>query len=476
MRELRRRQLGFADLELWRQGVRLDPLLEQIGRFLDQHGELLHLVYADLVRGVKKHRRGRAGLTAEQVLRAFVLQRVKNWDYRELRERIADGFTLRQFTRFDGSRVPKHDAFQRAFVQLTPHTLRTLNDAVIAAAIRLGLEDGSKLRGDSTVVETDIRYPRDSGLLWDSVRVISRLVAALRAWVPAACQRFPDRTRRARRRMQEIGRMRERAQRQRTLQRKYHDLIRVTAEVVDEARAVVQRATAIDHDDLLVGIQVQACCQQIEDFAALAVRVIDQSVRRVLRGETVPAAQKLYSIFEPHTDLIKRGKPYKPVEFGHKVFLAESRIGLITDYQILDGNPADKDQLEPSCDRHRQRFGTAPELYAGDRGFYDVEGCERLARQGVELVAIPQCGGHKTPERAAHEKGRAFKKAQAFRSGIEGRISVLFRGRGMKRCLWTGAERFELLVGAAVLANNLLRIAAGLQKRKKKLPALPHAV
>jgi len=196
MRELRRRQLGFADLGLWRQGVRLDPLLEQIGRFLEQHGALLQLVYADLVRGLQQPRRGRAGLTAEQVLRASVLQRAKNWDYRELRERMADGFTRRQFTRFDGSRVPKHDAFQRAFVQLTPHTLRQINDAVIAAAVRLGIEDGSQLRVDSTVVETDIRYPRDSGLLWDSVRVITRLVGALRALVPAAGQGFPDRTRR----------------------------------------------------------------------------------------------------------------------------------------------------------------------------------------------------------------------------------------------------------------------------------------
>jgi len=181
MRELRRRQLGFADLELWRQGVRLDPLLEQIGRFLEQHGELIQLVYADLVRGLKKHQRCRAGLTAEQVLRAFVLQRAKNWDYRELRERIADSFTRRQFTRFDGSRVPKHDVFQRAFVQLTPHTLRQINDAVIAAAVRLGIEDGRQLRVDSTVVETDIRYPRDSGLLWDSVRVTRLVGGAARA-------------------------------------------------------------------------------------------------------------------------------------------------------------------------------------------------------------------------------------------------------------------------------------------------------
>jgi IS5 family transposase len=471
MRERRRRQLGFADLELWHQGVRLDPVLAAISCFLDRQGELLDRVYADLVRGLQTTHRGRAGLTAEQVLRAFVLQRVKSWDYRELRDRIADGFTLRQFTRFEGAAVPRHDAFQRAFVRLTPHTLRQLNERVVAAAVVMGLEDAAHLRADTTVVETDIRYPRDSGLLWDSVRVLTRGVAALRELVPQACDRFPDRRRRARRRMQEIGRMRERAQRQRALQRKYRDLIRVAAEVVEQAGAAVHRAQGIEHTDVGVALRTEACCQQIAHFIRLARRVIDQSERRVLRGETVPATEKLYSIFETHTDMIKRGKAQKPVEFGHKVFVAESRRGLITDYRILDGNPADKAQLEPSVERHRQRFGTAPALYAADRGFHDRDASARVEEQGVRLVAIPQCGGQKTPERAAHERSRAFKKAQAFRSGIEGRISVLFRGRGMKRCLWSGPERFELFVGAAVLANNLLRIAALLTKRTRKASA-----
>ena len=146
--------------------------------------------------------------------------------------------------------------------------------------------------------------------------------------------------------------------------------------------------------------------------------MIDQTTRRVLRGETVPADEKVYSLFEPHTALIKRGKAYKPVEFGHKVFLAESRRGLITDYRVLAGNPPDREQLEPSVTRHRARFGSVPTLYAADRGFHDREACARVAAQGVTLVAIPQCGGTKTAERQAHERSRAFKQAQAFRAGI----------------------------------------------------------
>jgi IS5 family transposase len=467
MREIKRTQITFADLELG-QNLRLDPLLEQISNFLDRHGELVTRVHRDLSRSLKKAGRGRRGLNAEQALRSFILMRTKSWDYRELAERVADGLTLRQFTRFGATLVPGHRAFHRAFVRLTTDTIRQINDAVVRLAVKMGLERGDKLRLDTTVVETDIRYPRDSGMLWDVVRVLSRLVKYIEELAPQACKEFPRRTRRAKRRMQEIGRMRERVQRQRVLKRKYRDLIDVTSEVIDKAAAVAAKARKIPCRGMLATARVGALCGEVEHFGNLGRRVIEQSERRVFGGETVPAEEKLYSIFETHTDMIKRGKVYKPVEFGHKVLLVESRIGLITDYKVLDGNPIDSDETVPSVKRHRKRFGRVPDLIAGDRGFHDVRGCEELRRLGVKLVAIPQRGGIRSVDQHKFEKSPAFKQAQAFRSGIEGRISVLFRGRGMKRCLWSGSNRFELFIAAAVLANNLLVIAARLQKRKAK--------
>jgi IS5 family transposase len=464
MREITRTQISFADLEVGR-SLRLDPVLQQISAFLDRHGELVTAVHRDLRRSLKHVQRGRRGLSAEQALRSFVLMRTKNWDYRELAERVADGFTLRQFTRFDSAPVPRHHAFHRAFVRLQATTLRQINDAIVAAAVQMGLEDGERLRLDTTVVETDIRYPRDSGLLWDTVRVLNRLVGHIGELAPAACEAFPRRIRRAKRRMQEIGRMRERAQRARTLRRKYRDLITVTTEVIEKADGVVLQARTARCSALLDTFKLNALCDEVTRIAALGRRVIDQSERRVFRGETVPAEEKLYSLFEPHTDMIKRGKVYKPVEFGHKVLLVESRIGLITDYQVLEGNPIDSEQLVPSVQRHQKRFHKAPRVLAGDRGFHDAAGCETVRRRGVTLVAIPQRGGKRSIEQEAFETSRAFKQAQAFRSGVEGRISVLFRGRGMKRCLWSGSERFELFLAAAVLANNLLVLAARLQQR-----------
>ena len=176
------RQISFADWELTRQGgqgVRLEPLLEAISTFLDDQRDVIECVRRDLVRGLKRPGSGRNGLTATQVLRSLVLMRLKNWDYRELRERIADGLTLRQFTDFYCAPVPKHDAFQRGFIRLTPQTLKAVNALVVGAAVELGLENGAKLRVDTTVVQTDIHHPTDNTLLWDVVRVVTRLVRRL---------------------------------------------------------------------------------------------------------------------------------------------------------------------------------------------------------------------------------------------------------------------------------------------------------
>jgi transposase, IS5 family len=458
-------QLSFADLQLQSQGVHLDPTLQRVADFLEENTALVELVRQDLERGLQNPHAGRHGITPAQALRSLVLMRVKNWDYRDLRERIHDGFTLRSFTQFDSHAVPLHDAFNRAFNRITPATLATVNQLVVQAAVKLDLEDGQQLRVDTTVVETNIHYPTDATLLWDTVRTVTRLVWELHEKSPRGVKGFTDRTRSARRRMQEIQRMTAR-QREQQQTPKYRELIRIAEQVVQNAQQVVAAAKRLRKVDVITRAAMDAICKEIADYGALGVRVIDQTRRRVLHGEIVPAEEKLYSIFEPHTDLIKRGKALKPVEFGHKVFLAESSHGLITEYRVLEGNPVDSDQVQASLDYHKKTFPHAPEDYATDRGFYSVENVQYGKDAGVSRVCIPQRGGQKTAEQEELERSRAFKKGQRFRAGIEGRISVLFRGRGMKRCLAKGRERFEILVGAAVLANNLLRIADLLEKRK----------
>jgi IS5 family transposase len=465
MSRLAEPQLSFADLELRNQGVHLDPLLQGILAFLDDHATLVEQVRQDLVRGLKNPNTGRDGMTPSQTLRSLILMRVKNWDYRELRERINDGHTLRTFADFDSHRVPKHDAFNRAFNRLTPATMQAVNQAVVQAAVQLDLEDGKQLRVDTTVVETNIHFPTDATLLWDTVRTVTRLVEDLHEILPRGVQGFTNRTRSARRRMQALERMTAK-QRHTQQEPKYRELLCITEQVLANARQVVQKTARVKGIDVTAGAMVEQLRQQITEYCQLGDRVIAQTRRRVIDAEQVPADEKVYSIFESHTDLIKRGKARKPVEFGHKVFLAESAQGLITDYQVLEGNPADTNHVRASLERHEQIFQCVPDLYAADRGFYSAENLDECQKSGVSQVSIPQCGGQKTAERKALESSPAFKKGQRFRAGIEGRISVLFRGRGMKRCRAQGRERFAVLVGAAVLANNLLRIAQMLRDGK----------
>jgi IS5 family transposase len=453
-----RRQLSFADAEL-RERAHLDPLLQQISTFLETAVELATAVARDLVAGLKKPERGRHGLNAEQVLRSFILQRIKNLPLRELRERIADGLSIRHFTRFFLDEVPGHDAFQRAFAKITPQTMRLINEAVIKLAIELGLENGAWVRGDTTVTETDIHYPTDSSLLWDSVRVLTRLALGLGEVVPAATKGFVNRQKRAKRLARQIDQLGN-SRRQRSVVGKYRALLVVTRLVVRRARGAADaaRKAIVDLPDPEQRM-VEKLCAEIGTFAGMADKVIAQTTRRVLKGETVPVADKVVSIFEPHTDVIVRGKRRTPAEFGHKVFVAETRNGLVYEHQTLDGNPSDDSNVPRWLDRHIELFGGPPRVMAGDRGFHSAANVALLEQAGVKVECLPHRGGHRSAERTAHEKSRDFRKGLKFRAGIEGRISVLARGRGMKRCRLSGRERFEVYVGAAVLANNLLAIA-----------------
>jgi IS5 family transposase len=265
-------QISFADWELVRlsnQGVRLEPLLAAISDFLDDQEEIIACVRRDLVRGLKKPGRGRSGLTARQLLRSLVLMRIKNWDYRELRERIADGLTLRQFTDFYCAQVPKHDAFQRGVIRLTPRTLKAINDLVVRVAVELGLENGAKLRVDTTVVQTDIHHPTDNTLLWDVVRVVTRLVRRLaEALEVRRIEGFYNRTRSARRRMYEIQRMTTR-QRHEQQTGTYRVLIGIAEEVVANARMALEKTCKMRGQDMFADMAIEELRRQVEHFCGL---------------------------------------------------------------------------------------------------------------------------------------------------------------------------------------------------------------
>jgi IS5 family transposase len=307
---------------------------------------------------------------------------------------------------------------QRGFVRLTPQTLKAVNDLVVRAAVELELEDGAKLRVDTTVVQTDIHHPTDNTLLWDVVRVVTRRVRRLaKALELPRIKGFCDRTRSARRRMYEIQRMTTR-QRHEQQTKTYRVLIGIAEEVVGNARAGLEKTRKMHGKDMFVDIAIEELRRQIEHFCGLGDRVIDQTRRRVLDGEQVPTNEKIYSIFEPHTDLIKRGKVRAPVEFGHKVFLAESAKGLITQYEVLKGNPPDEFHVASSLQRHKQAFGRAPELYGSDRGFFSEQNLASCKHVGVGLVCIAR--------RQANDTARSLREQRC----LQARSALSRRHRG----------------------------------------------
>ena len=460
-------QLTFAELEFERQTFGRDPLLQTISDFLDGIPDLVELVQKDLEAGLKCPKRGRKGLDAQVVLRAFVLWRIKNLAYRELRDRIADGYQMRRFVRLRGTRVPTHNAFQRAFNRLRPETVKKIIERIAAVTREKGLDDGTWVRVDGTVVESDIHYPTDASLMWDAVRVLVREVKRLGKQAPAALDGFHDRSRRAKRLFFVIQRP---SHKKRPAKRdaRYRELIKITSDTLKMSARVVESARTIMPTAPFDFLRMDACRQEIERVLPLGMNVLDQARRRIIHGEKVPAKEKIVSIFEPHTDIIVRNKRNKPVEFGHKVVISETAIGMIFHHDVPAGNPSEIPWVGETLDMHKEMFEGPIAVFAADRGFYSASNVKLCEDSNVKQEAIPYKGGKRSEDRTAHEKTPAFKAAQRFRSGVEGRISGLARGRGMGRCRLKGRERFDLFVAASILANNLMCIAKVIMQTKKK--------
>ena len=206
----------------------------------------------------------------------------------------------------------------------------------------------------------------------------------------------------------------------------------------------------------------------LEHFLPLTQRVIAQTMRRVFEGQSVPASEKVVSLFEAHTAIIQRGKaPPCETEFGRKIWYSEVDGGLISEYRILPGNPPDnQDQWTASLEHHRQLFGHPPTTATADRGVYSINNEAAAQRERIPEVALPQPGA-KTPERLAYEAQPWFRAALRFRSGVEGRISVLRGPRGLRRCLNRGETGLERWVGWGVITNNLVVMATALSRRRR---------
>jgi IS5 family transposase len=440
-------------------GLEFEPQPAQLDELLDDD-RIFARVRDDLGRRYPLTRvHGRNSTPVEVILRMLVVMRLYSWSYARTEYFVNDSLVLRQFGRVYLEKVPDDTTLIRWAKLIGPETLQVLNDRAVELARERKVTRGRKLRVDTTAVETEIHYPTDSGLIGDGVRVVSRLLRRAKAVLGEAASElggaFRSRVRTVRKLAQQLHRIARRKGRQgrEALEAAYTELIATAEKTGAQGKRVLE---ALKRSGEKGAEQLAA---RVGEFLPRLTRGIEQARRRVLQGESVPAPEKLLSLFEPHTQIIPRFKAGRPVEFGRKLRLDEVEGGIISGYAILEqGGGQDQPYLKDSLESHRRHFGRAPDLLAADRGMSSATN-EELARQaGVKRVALPRVG-KASAERKELEKGRPFRRGYRFRAGIEGRIHALRRDFGLKRCRYHGEGGMGRWVGWGIVTHNLARIA-----------------
>jgi IS5 family transposase len=374
--------------------------------------------------------------------------------------RIDDSNFLRRFTRIDNGPMMDYTTLCKLKNAIRPETWEAVNRGLAEHAVRRELIDGDRLRLDTTAVETNVHYPTDSTLLWDVYRTLDRLIRQAREIDPEAVGSRRLQARRAKRLQQTINRRAANKGRStEQLKPLYIQLIRMVDDLFDWARSVRQElARSRRLTSIIDAAKAAAIAEQIDHYTVLGRQVVSQARRRVLRGERVPNDEKLFSIFEPHTELLKRGKAGKDVEFGHMIQIQQVDGKFITDYDVFDHRPVDYDLIEPALKSHRKLFGHYPGELAADKGYYEsMDAIDRLQRK-IPLVSIAK-KGRRTLQETERERDPLFRLAQRFRAGVEGTISFLKRMLRLARCFNKGWEHFVATVGQTIFAHNLLVLA-----------------
>lgn len=424
--------------------------LKHMDRILSENSIINEWVLQDLQRdGVPKDT-GAEGMTAEQVIRSAMIKKMEGFSYDELAFHLIDSVSYRGFCKIGiGDKGFKKSTLNTNIKKISDQTWEVINRVLLAEADSKGIEKGKESRIDCTVVESHIHAPSDSSLLWDGVRVLTRLLKR----AEQACEeiRYTDHTKRAKRRL--LGVMSAKGAKARKEQ--YRDLLKVTDWTVgyaEEAIAVLQQDSGKAPSQ---GIQREGLCMEIQHYLELTRKVIDQTERRVLNGQSVPPSEKVVSIFESHTDIIK--KDNRDTYYGHKVCLTQGASSLITDCVILEGNPADSTLTEMMLDRQATFYGRYPNKVALDGGFASKENLEKAKEKGIKDVCFSKRCGMKIEDMCRSEY--VYNKLRRFRAGIESGISFVKRCFGFARCTWKSFRSFKAYVWASIVSVNLLTLA-----------------
>lgn len=432
--------------------------LQAMSQILDENRGILDLVFKDLV-GEKSVLTGRNGMSAEQTLRAAILKQYRELTYEELAFHLEDSRSFRAFARLSQGQCPSTSALQENLKAISEQTWEAIIRTLVRYAAEQGVEKGRTIRVDSTATETNIHYPQDSRLLQDCIRVITRLLATGRELRPVPIYTFSDHQRVVNKRCQKIRDTKKEEVRVKC----YQDLLGIAAQVRGYAVRAIEVLGAYESPDALEGIRARVLAEELERVLGLFDKVMDQTRRRVIEDEKVPAREKVFSIFECHTDIIEKGN--RETVYGHKLFLTTGRSGLILDCAVERGNPADKSLFLPLMDRQKEIFGRMPRQVAADGGFASEVNLEKAKERGIKDVAFAKRKGLKVLEMVKSQW--VYRRLRNFRAGIEAGISALKRAFGLSRCTWSGWDGFRRYVGSAIASFDLLLIAKRLTLSKQ---------
>jgi len=468
MIEMRRRQLSFGDGLIAEEVSDLrEDWMEHAEEVLADE-DIVMVVYEALAkRRPKSLSRGRRGTPADVVLRLLTLKHIRNWSYEELEREVRANLVYRDFTHVGGGKMPDAKTMGRWGVVLGPQVLKQIHERMVKIAQAKGVTTGRRMRVDTTVVETNIHHPTDSTLLGDGVRVLMRTMKKITQIAGAVGTKLRDRSRSVKLRLLEIGRVARAkgAIDQDKLKRRYGQLLDATSRVVGQAKRFsteitqgVKRAT-----NVLKQLALEGMRQELDEMTSLIRQVMKQTRARIFRGNT-RSEGKLLSVFEPSTEVIRKGKAGKPNEFGKMVKLQEAENQIITDYEVYARRPYDSDLLVAAIETRQALLGRVPHLVAADAAFYSVKNEAGAKAKGVKRVCIPN-RSTKSPERKREQRKRWFRNGQKWRTGCEGRISVVKRRNGLDRCRYKGEVGMHRWVGLAVIADNLVNIGRAMEKQ-----------
>ena len=425
--------------------------------------ELIDRVYeAQGKRHEKSPIRGRSQTPAEMVLRLLLLKHVRNWSFDTLEREVRMNLSYRDFARVGMGKVPDAKTLARIAQALGGEVIAELHRRLVEIAQAKGVIKGRKLRVDTTVVESNIHYPTDSSLLGDGARVLTRTMKKIEATAGELKRPVRNRTRSIGKRVIAIATASRHKGPEGEAKRKkqYRELLRYTRRILNDANRVLVEVGQMPAKKKR---RLRGLSEHLTVMAGRVRQVLKQTKVRVFDGITqLPG--KIVSLFEPHTEIIRKGKASKPTEFGKLVQVQEAENQIITHYDVFDQRPSDRDLFLGAVENHERVLGRVPNLATADAGYYSRAQEQAVEEKGVKWVAVPN-RNTKSAERKKKEHSRWFKKAQRWRTGCEGRISVLKRRHGLTRCRYRGAEGIKRWVGLGVMADTLISMGNVLAAR-----------